>query len=281
MTAALDVSAVRHVQARGLRFRVFEQGQGTPVLLLHGFPDSLETWAQVAPVLRDAGYRVVAFDQRGFAGSDAPAGTASYRMQELVDDVPALLDALGIHEPVHVMGHDWGSMVAWGVALAHPARVRALVTISVGHPQSYGRAGLEQKLGKGLYVLWFQLRRVAESYLLRAGGMQRWLGGGRDAQEVVAQMQRPGRLTAALNWYRANLLPILFRRWPRCQRPTLGIWSSEDAYLAEGQMRDSQRYVDAPWAYQRIEACGHWVQLEQPQRLAELAIDWFRQHPGR
>jgi len=279
MTATLNTAGLGEIHARGLTFRLFDQGQGTPVVLLHGFPDSLDTWARVTPDLLAAGYRVIAFDQRGYAGTDAPTGTASYRMQEIVDDIPALLDALGIHEPVHVMGHDWGAMIAWGLALAYPERVRALVTIAVGHPQSYGRAGLQQKLGKGLYVLGFQLRGLAECYLLRAGGLRRWLGGGGNPEQALTQMQRPGRLTAALSWYRANLLAILFRRWPRCQRPTLGIWSSYDAYLSEAQMRDSQRYVDAPWRYERIENCGHWVQLEQPQWLAKLAIGWFRQHP--
>nr|WP_239482063.1 alpha/beta hydrolase [Pseudomonas insulae] len=127
--------------------------------------------------------------------------------------------------------------------------------------------------------MWFQLRGLAELYLLCGGGLRRWVGSGRDLQTTITQMERPGRLTAALSWYRANLLPVLLGSWPRCQRPTLGIWSSDDTYLTEGQMCDSQRYVDASWAYQSIEGCGHWVQLEQPQRLVELAVDWFRQHP--
>lgn len=270
--------ACRRVQARGLAFRVFDQGSGTPLLLLHGFPDDLHIWDRVIPALLQAGYRVIAFDQRGCGESAMPAGVAAYRLREIVDDIPAVLEARGISESVLVMGHDWGAAVAWALALFHPQRVRALVAVSVGHLHCYGRAGLQQKLGKGLYTLWFQLRGGAEWYLLRGGGLARWLGNEPDAAQIIQRMSRPGRLTAGLNWYRANLLDVLLGRWPRCSRPTLGLWSDGDRFLTEAQMRDSASQMDAPWAYERIEGCGHWIPKEQPERLARLALDWFSRH---
>ncbi len=91
-------------------------------------------------------------------------------------------------------------------------------------------------------------------------------------------MSRPGRLTAGLNWYRANLRRVLFSSWESCTVPTLGVWSSGDHFLAEDQMRDSQRRMQAPWRYERIEGAGHWLPLEQPERVAELALEWFSQH---
>jgi len=266
------------VQARGLAFRVFDQGSGTPLLLLHGFPDDLHIWDRVIPALLQAGYRVIAFDQRGCGESAMPAGVAAYRLREIVDDIPAVLEARGISEPVLVMGHDWGAAVAWALALFHPQRVRALVAVSVGHWHCYGRAGLQQKLGKGLYTLWFQLRGGAEWYLLRGGGLARWLGNEPDAAQIILRMSRPGRLTAGLSWYRAALLPVMFGHWPRISRPTLGIWSDGDRFLSEAQMRNSSTQMDAEWAYERIDGCGHWIPKEQPQRLARLAIDWFAKH---
>lgn len=268
----------RRVQLRGLNFRVFEQGQGVPLLLLHGFPDGVELWAGMVPTLVAAGYRVIAFDQRGYGESDAPSGARHYSTDELAADVAALLDSLGISEPICLLGHDWGSGVAWSFTLAYPQRVRALVAVSVGHPKSYGKAGVEQKFVKGLYILWFQLRGLCEWYLLRAGGMRRWLGGSNDYAGVMARMERPGRLTAGLNWYRANFLRIMRAVWPNAQRPVLGVWSSGDIYLTEAQMRGSERYVDAEWAYRRIEGCSHWIPLERPQQLAELAMGWFHRH---
>ena len=94
-------------------------------------------------------------------------------------------------------------------------------------------------------------------------------------------MSRPGRLTAGLNWYRANLVPVMLSSWPACRVPTLGMWSSQDNLLAEGQMARSQRRMDAPWEYVRIDDAGHWLSLEQPGRVAMLAIDWFRRHEAR
>jgi len=91
-------------------------------------------------------------------------------------------------------------------------------------------------------------------------------------------MSRPGRLTAGLNRYRANLRRVLFRPWEKCAVPTLGVWSSGDHFLAEDQMRDSERRMQAPWRFERIERAGHWLPLEQPDRVAELALQWFAQH---
>ena len=273
-----NADGLLRVRTRGLTFRVSDQGVGAPLLLLHGFPDDLHIWSKVTPLLLAAGYRVIAFDQRGCGESDIPQGVDQYRIRQLVDDIPAVLEQLGIREPVYVMGHDWGSAIGWAFALYYPQSVRALVAVSVGHLRSYGRAGLQQKLGKGLYTLWFQLRGVAEWYLLKRGGLARWLGNAPDSAESIRRMSRPGRLTAGLNWYRANLLPVVLSDWPRCSRPTLGIWSSQDRFLTEAQMRDSEKQMDAPWRYQRIENCGHWIPKEQPDLLASLANDWFAMH---
>ena len=174
-----------------------------------------------------------------------------------------------------------GSAIGWAFALYYPQSVRALVAVSVGHLRSYGRAGLQQKLGKGLYTLWFQLRGVAEWYLLRSGGLARWLGNEPDVAQIIQRMSRPGRLSAGLNWYRANLLSVVMGNWPRCSRPTLGIWSSADKFLTEAQMRDSATQMDAEWAYRRIDDCAHWIPREQPDLLANLALDWFARHAGQ
>jgi pimeloyl-ACP methyl ester carboxylesterase len=271
----------RYVTVRDLRFRVLDHGSGKPLLLLHGFPDCLTVWRKMIPGLMAAGYRVIAFDQRGCGETDVPAGKNSYRITEIVDDIPGLLDALGITEPVAVIGHDWGAAIAWAFALTYPQRVSTIVAVSVGHLQSYGRAGIEQKLFKGLYVLWFQFTGVAEWYLLKAGGLGRWLRRHEDIADIVTGMARPGRLTAGLNWYRANLWSVLFHRWPVCRVPALGVWSTGDDYLTEAQMRDSANHMDADWTYQRIEHCGHWIPLEAPEKLTQLALDWFeKQQPA-
>jgi pimeloyl-ACP methyl ester carboxylesterase len=268
----------RNLHIRDLNFHVQLLGECAPgklpVLMLHGFPDTLAVWDAVAPALAAAGHQVIAYDQRGCGQTDMAARTADYALRTIVDDGIAVLDALGIGGPVDVVGHDWGAVIAWGLAVYHPARVRRLVAISVGHPQAYGRSGLAQKFGKGFYTLWLQLRGLAEWYLLKGGAMARWLRSHPDAGPVIARMKNPVRLRAGLSWYRANL-SLLVSTFPRCTVPTLGIWSDGDAFLTEAQMTDSARYMDAAWQYQCVKSCGHWIPLEQPDQLARLISSWL------
>jgi pimeloyl-ACP methyl ester carboxylesterase len=257
-------------------------GSGSPVLLLHGFPDSAALWDEVTPHLVAAGYRVIAPDLRGFGDSDAPAGVRQYALPTIIADLVALLDHACPSARVHVVGHDWGSVAAWCLALAQPQRVASGVAISVGHPREYALAGWEQKR-KGLYTLAWQARGLAESRLSHGdfAGLRRWARQHPRIDECVRRMSRPGRLTAGLNWYRANLASVMFGTWPKCAAPMLGIWSSDDDFLAEDQMQRSARRMNAPWQYVRIDGAGHWLPLEQPQTVARLALDWFhRQEAG-
>jgi pimeloyl-ACP methyl ester carboxylesterase len=246
------------------------------VLLLHGFPDSSTLWDDVAPHLLAAGYRVIAPDLRGFGGSDAPTAVGEYALGRSVADMRALITRLTGGEPVHVIGHDWGAVAGWCLALEHPQVVRSLVAVSVGHPREYARAGLEQKL-KGLYTLLWQMPGFAERWLAQGdfAGLRGWARQHPRIEDCVRDMARPGRLTAGLNWYRANLRRVLLGSWEHCTVPTLGVWSSGDHFLAEDQMRDSAQRMRAPWRYERIEGAGHWLPLERPELIANLALEWF------
>jgi len=272
----MGLGRATRIRVGGVTLNLEDAGDGPVVLLLHGFPDSLALWREVTPRLLEAGCRVIAVDQRGYGESDAPAGRPHYAFDALVGDVTGLLDALGIAGPVRVVGHDWGAVVAWGLAIRHPERVGAAVAISVGHPREYALAGWEQKR-KGLYTLGWQFPGLAERWLT-AGDWRRmhlWLRHHPDAGACIRDLSRPGRLTAGLNWYRANLHTVLTRSWPDCRVPMLGLWSSGDHCLAEDQMARSGRRVQAPWRYERIEHTGHWLPLEQPGRVAALALEWF------
>jgi len=270
------------VQVGDLTLNVQCTGAGTPVLLLHGFPDSHSLWREVTPRFAAAGYRVIVPDLRGFGESDAPAGRAHYTMDRILGDLSGLLAALGVTEPVHVIGHDWGAAVAWCFAIVRPELLRTSVVISVGHPREYALAGLEQRR-KGAYTIFWQLPGIAESSLSRNdfAGLRHWARDNPDVESCVRDMSRPGRLTAGLNWYRANFASVIFGSWPPCRVPTLGIWSSRDHCLAEDQMAKSARRMAAPWRYERIEGAAHWLPLEQPARVADLAVDWFSNQAPR
>src|SRR6185436_2133824 len=120
----------RTVATNGINMHIAEAGSGPLVLLCHGFPESWYSWRHQLAALADAGYHVVAPDQRGYGQTDRPAAVASYTQLHLVGDVVGLLDALGEEQAV-VIGHDWGAPIAWNTALLRPDRVRGVVGLSV------------------------------------------------------------------------------------------------------------------------------------------------------
>jgi len=251
-------------------------GTGPPLLLLHGFPDSGEVWRYQLPVLVEAGYRVIAPDLRGFGRSDAPAGMTAYRIDHILDDILGLLRSLDITQPVGLVGHDWGAAAGWLFCMRHADRVSRFAALSVGHPRAYRSAGVRQKL-KGWYILTFQLQGLAERMIAadRFRFLRRVQPTREDGERWVADLTRPGRLTAALNWYRANFRPFLSARFPAVSVPVLGIFGTEDVALTEDQMASSAAYVRAEWRYARLAGVGHWLQIERPDETNRLLLEWF------
>jgi pimeloyl-ACP methyl ester carboxylesterase len=147
----------------GLALYVVDEGHGTPVILLHGFPDTSHLWRHQIPALVDAGYRVIAPDLRGRGRSDKPERVEDYKLSAIVGDVAGIMDALGIAR-AHIVGHDWGAVVAWVLAALMPERVDRLVAISVGHPAALPHPTLEQ-LQKSWYYLLFYFPGLAEDAL--------------------------------------------------------------------------------------------------------------------
>jgi len=266
------------VDSGGVRIHVDVVGDGRPVVLLHGFPDSGALWRHQVPALVDAGFRCVVPDLRGFGASDAPDGVDDYSLLHSVGDVVAVLDQLGIAR-AHVVGHDFGAALAWAFAAFLPERVDHLVALSVGQAESFRAVGVEQ-LALSWYVFFFQFPDVAEQWLSADGwaNFRDWCHHP-DADAVTARWEATGTLTAALNWYRANITPD---GWvapplglPLVQAPTMGVWSTGDFALTERQMTGSAAYVAGPWRYERIEGPGHWMQLEAPDAVTRLLLDFL------
>ncbi|MCW2507496.1 MAG: putative hydrolase or acyltransferase of alpha/beta superfamily [Modestobacter sp.] len=260
-----------------LVFDVRDSGpaDGDPVVLLHGFPQDSSAFDRLSPALHSAGLRALAPDQRGYSPRARPEGRAAYRLRGLVDDVLALLDAAGLQN-AHVVGHDWGGVVAWALAAWHPWRVRTLTALSVPHPAAMTQAMVhsDQAL-RSSYIGFFQLPRVPESVLLAGRGavLRRLLRqGGLPADRVdeyVDRMREPGALTAALNWYRA--LPLSARTPVGVVRvPTLHVWGAADAFLGRAATEASREFVDAPYALEVLEDVNHWIPELAAERTAEL-----------
>ena len=268
------------VEANGLSFQVADEGAGTPVVLLHGFPDTSELWRHQVAALTGAGFRTIAPDMRGRGRSDRPANVADYALPKIVGDVTGIMDALGIQR-AHVVGHDWGAAVAWLVAALAQDRVDHLVAISVGYPGTAGPPTLEA-LQKSWYRLLFQFEGVAEDLIQRNGWyLLRELlqGGGEEFDRYVANLSEPGALIAALNWYRANLPPDRLLGpappLPPVAAPTMGVFGTADLYLTEGAMVNSASKVTGPWRYERLEGVGHFVPLQAADQLNKLLLDFL------
>ena len=269
----------RRIQGDGVELAVVDEGEGRPVLLLHGFPDSSALWRHQVPALVGAGMRVLAPDLRGFGESERPAEVADYRIGRSVADMVAVLDSAGI-DRVSVVGHDWGAGVAWALAASVPDRVERLVAMSVGHPNRHRERTMESR-EKSWYTLLFQFEGVAEELLVRDDWalFREWTRGEGDTERAVEALARPGALTAGLNWYRASMHPRseLAQRdpFPSVRMPVLGMWSTGDHYLLEHNMRHSEAWVDGEWRYERIEDASHWMQLDQPERVNELLVEFL------
>jgi pimeloyl-ACP methyl ester carboxylesterase len=267
---------VRRIAGDAVELAVLDEGAGSPVLLLHGFPDSSRLWRHQVPALVEAGMRVVAPDLRGFGESDKPDAVEEYAIRRSLADMVALFDALGI-ERGHVVGHDWGAGVAWALAALVPERVERLVVLSVGHPNALREPTIEQR-EKAWYQLFVQFAGVAEELLVQDDWklFRELLRGDGDVDRYLADLSRPRALTAALNWYRANAAPSAQRRrpFPSVAAPTMGLWSSGDNYLIEDGMLRSGEHVTGPWRYERIDGASHWLQLDAPARVNQLLLDF-------
>jgi pimeloyl-ACP methyl ester carboxylesterase len=266
------------VDVNGTGIEVQVEGEGRPVVLLHGFPDTGQMWRHQVAALRDAGFRVIVPDLRGFGGSDKPDDVEAYAIPFLAGDVLGVLDHLGI-ERAHVVGHDWGAALAWAIAAFAPERVDHLVAMSVGHPGAFADAGLAQR-EKSWYMLLFQFVGVAEQWCTKDNWANfRGWSNHPEINDVIAELERSQSLTPALNWYRANLPPQNLVtpgiEVPPVKAPTMGMWSSGDMALLEDQMRNSSKFVEGSWRYERIDGAGHWMQLEAPERVNELLIDFL------
>jgi pimeloyl-ACP methyl ester carboxylesterase len=265
------------VAARGYTFDVDVQGpDGPPVVLLHGFPQDLTMWDEVRPPLHSAGFRTYAINQRGYSVGARPDDVAAYAMAECVADLVALLDVLGLPS-VHLVGHDWGAVVAWHAAAGHGDRVRTLTAIAVPHPHAVGEAmaaGDEQKQ-RMAYMKLFRMPGRAEEVLLEDGARRltaMFAGCPKDrVPHYVERMREPGALTGALNWYRA-MSRFDAAQLGRVEVPTAYLYGDADLAVGEQAAQACAHYVTGPYRFVRFSGISHWVPDQVPDRVASEII---------
>lgn len=288
--------SARRINVGEVRLAVTEAGEGEPVILLHGFPELAHSWRHQLPALAAAGYHAVAPDLRGYGQSDRPAGVDAYLAPKLVGDIVGLIDALG-HDSAHIVGHDWGGSLAWGLAGARPELVRSLTILNAPQGAISARMRREdpEQRAKSWYMLLFQFAGVAEAWLsaddfanLRGFVFDTAAPEAFPPEErrvFIDALSRDGALTAALNYYRANMPPAALLREPpepaQIAVPTLIIWGEADAYMGDELLRRSAACVTGPLRVERLPGVSHWVQQEAPEEVNRLLVDFLRAQPPR
>ncbi|MEI7846227.1 MAG: alpha/beta hydrolase [Chloroflexota bacterium] len=255
---------------------------GDPVILLHGFPDASFGWDAQIRALADAGFYVIAPDQRGYNLSDKPNGVDSYRVNLLVSDVIALADALGI-SCFNLAGHDWGALVCWNLVELYPERVKRLAILNVPHPRVMNRflkTNWRQQL-RSWYAFFFQIPFLPEislsafNWKAPAGLMCKSFSEVELNRYKVAWSQ-PGAMTAMINWYRALFLRSQAHITAKKIRvPTLMIWGKLDPHLM-WQMAPESIAMCEKGKLEYVEDATHWVHQDKPELVNRLLLEHFQ-----
>jgi pimeloyl-ACP methyl ester carboxylesterase len=250
---------------------------GEPVLLLHGFPQTSHSYRRQLPALAGAGYRAVAFDQRGYSPQARPTDLADYAMPNLVDDALGVANALGF-DRFHVVGHDFGAIVGWHLASNHPDRLASYTSLSVGHPAAIAAAladPTDDQTQRSSYFAWFEQPETTQELGSFERLMDLYAGAGLADDDPEAYARALGSheaIDAALNWYRAGGV----HRQPDAPHvtvPTMLIWSTADVALGATQAKNTERYVSAPYQFHVLEGVDHWIPEHAADRVNQLLVD--------
>ena len=261
---------------------------GPLVLLLHGFPESRHSWRAALPPLAGAGYRAVAPDQRGYSpgARPDPADLSNYSFGKLVDDAVDIAVAAGYDgKRFHLVGHDWGGQVSWGVADKYPGRLSSLAILSRPHPKSFRRALLkedgDQKHRSRHHRAFLE---PATCGMLLADNAKRLRDGlfgqgvpSAALEEHLSVLGNPAALEAALAWYRAN--KGLAAEIGTIRVPTLYIWGDADATVGPDAARGTGEFVSAAFGMEVLPGVGHFVMDQAPAKATELLLGHLAKHP--
>jgi pimeloyl-ACP methyl ester carboxylesterase len=261
------------IEVGGFRFDAVACGpaDGSLVLFLHGFPEFAEAWADIMGPVGEAGYRAVAVDQRGYSPGARPPEVADYATDRLVADALGFAAALGAGS-FHLVGHDWGGIVAWKLAAEHRMRLKSLCVLSTPHTDALldARRDDPDQRRRSSYITMFRLPfHIAERILMAgdARNLRAAFRGKLPAEQIedyVRRFREPGTLTAALNWYRALDLKA---RIGSIAAPTLFIWGTGDQALGRKAAEATRAHVAGPYTFHPLPDASHWLLEEAPRRI--------------
>lgn len=275
------------IQVNGATYHVREHGAGErTVVLIHGWPDDGDLWRHQVPALVDADYRVVAPDLIGFGKSEWHDGIERYTGANLAADLLSMMDRMDIAR-THLVAHDWGAVVGWEMAGSAPERFASYTALSVGHIGALFDLD-HSKLSNLWYFLLAQTELAPQLFAANDGAFMRvYLAGHPEGDAIVDRMlAEPGYLLAMRRIELAHpvgdiLLAALTGQLPKptpIAVPTLGLWGADDELMWRPQIAESERFVGAEWRFEQIDEAGHWLMLDQPDKVNRLLLDWIERH---
>jgi pimeloyl-ACP methyl ester carboxylesterase len=304
------------VESNGIRMAIYEEGDGLPVIMLHGFPELAFSWRHQLPALAAAGFRAIAPDQRGYGRTDVPAEIRDYRIEELIADIHGLLDALGLDSATFV-GHDWGALLLWQMAMRSPERMERMIVLNIPH---FPRLPIDpiqimrERFGDDFYIVNFQDSDEADKVfasdpvrffdiMMRRGQISREQFDQLPAQAKVLSLLKlmarghgsgePLLSDAERDYFAAAFADTGFTGPINWYRNWTHNWESQEEFDqririptlfigAEDDVIIAPEHIEAmkplvdDLEIHMLENCGHWSQQEKPEEVNRLMIDWLK-----
>ena len=277
------------VETNHIRLHCVAQGQGDLVILLHGFPEFWYSWRYQIPALARY-FKVVVPDLRGYNDSDKPL--EGYDLNTVSADIQGLIKHFG-YLRAHIVGHDFGGIIAWHIAQKFPQLLNKLAILNAPHPRRFGQeiiSNLDQLI-RSWYLLAFQLPNLPEwliqlnlkdfvDRLFRGEAIRKAAFTSENLQLYQAALAKPRALTAAINYYRQMITPQFWQEYwgPSLQPvtvPTLVLWGEEDSFLSQKLTNNLEQLIAAPYQLKLVPHCGHWIQQEAPQTVNRELLNFL------
>lgn len=265
-----------YAQSGDVKIHYVTKGEGPLLVMIHGFPDYWYTWREQIPALSEH-FQVVAMDQRGYNLSGKPEGLARYQMEELVQDVEAVIKHFGKKKAI-VVGHDWGGAVAWSFATAKPQMIDHLVILNLPHFNGLQRelANNPEQRRASAYAREFQKRDAASR--LTAEGLTFWIKDSEAKAKYLEAFKRSS-FEGMLNYYKAN-----YPRPPYDETPemppvdcsVLMIHGLKDTALLPGALNDTWKWVKRDLTMVTLPEAGHFVQQDAGPKVTQTLLTWLR-----
>jgi epoxide hydrolase 4 len=277
LVAAEELGDEGFVDSGGVKLHYVTKGEGTLLVMIHGFPDFWYSWREQMPALSQH-FKVVAIDQRGYNKSDQPQGVENYAMDKLVEDVHSVLKHFSREKAV-IVGHDWGGIVAWTFAMKYPEKTDRLIILNLPHPKGLARelANNPEQQKNSQYARDFQKPDAASK--LKPEFLARWVKDPEARKKYIEAFQRSS-LEGMLNYYKANYPREPYadtRDFPPVKCSVLMFHGLKDTALLPGALNDTWKWLEQDLTLITIPSAGHFVQQDASELVTRNMVRWLTQ----